>query len=165
MPYSIALNFEKGITLFFFTIVLFLSCKQEDKPYTTWAVYRGDKESTGYSALNQINKTNLTKLELAWTYHTGDAREGNRSNTECNPIIVNRMMYVSAPQVKLIAPDPATGKEIWKSDPFKKQKASGVAYTADEKLRIFDKQTGKLLWQCKISRRRLCHAICLYAGG
>ena len=126
MSYLIALNFEKEITLFFFTIALFISCTHDDKPYTTWAVYRGDKGSTGYSALNQINKTNLDKLELAWTYHTGDAREGNRSNIECNPIIVNKMMYVSSPQLKLIALDPASGKEIWKFDPFKKQEASGV---------------------------------------
>ncbi|MES1214753.1 MAG: pyrroloquinoline quinone-dependent dehydrogenase, partial [Bacteroidota bacterium] len=107
-------------------MLLLLSCHSADKPYTTWSVYRGDKGSTGYSALDQINKTNLDQLEVAWTYHTGDGREGNRSNIECNPIIVNGMMYVTSPQLKLIALNPLTGKEIWKFNPFVNEEASGV---------------------------------------
>lgn len=108
------------------TMAIFISCNQVDKPFTTWSVYRGDNGSTGYSALNQINKSNVDSLELAWTYHTGDAREGNRSTIECNPIIVNGMMYVTSPLLKLIALDPATGKEKWQFDPFKNKEATGV---------------------------------------
>jgi quinoprotein glucose dehydrogenase len=130
-------KFTKNISLYFFTLAILISCTHADKSFTTWDVYRGDKGSTGYSALSQINKNNLHKLELAWTYHTGDAREGNRSNIECNPIIANRMMYVTSPQLKLIALDPATGKEIWKFDPFKNQQPSGVnrgvTYWTDDK--------------------------------
>jgi len=116
----------KKISLHCFTIAVFISCTQSENPFTTWSVYRGDNGSTGYSALNQINKNNLDSLEVAWTYHAGDAREGNRSNIECNPIIVNGMMYVTSPKLKLIALDPSTGKENWKFDPFKNQEASGV---------------------------------------
>jgi len=123
--YLLARSFT-GKVLSSFLIVLFFSCKAKDKPYTTWSVYRGDKESTGYSALDQINKNNLDQLEVAWIYHTGDAREGNRSNIECNPIIVNGMMYGTSPELKLFALDPATGKEIWKFDPFKNMEATGV---------------------------------------
>ena len=123
---SIAAKLVKQISAYCLTTAVLISCKQADKPYTTWSVYRGDKGSTGYSALSQINKSNLGKLELAWTYHTGDAGEGNRSTMECNPIIVNGLMYVTSPQLKLIALDPATGKEKWKFDPFNAQVASGV---------------------------------------
>lgn len=123
---SIAAKLVKQISAYCLTTAVLISCKQADKPYTTWSVYRGDKGSTGYSALSQINKSNLGKLELAWTYHTRDAGEGNRSTMECNPIIVNGLMYVTSPQLKLIALDPATGKEKWKFDPFNAQVASGV---------------------------------------
>jgi len=126
IKHSIAAKFVKKISAYCLTTAVFISCKQADKPYTTWSVYRGDKGSTGYSALNQINKSNLGKLELAWTYHTGDASEGNRSTMECNPIVVNGLMYVTSPQLKLIALDPATGKEKWRFDPFNAQDASGV---------------------------------------
>jgi len=110
----------------FFSLVLVISCRGKDKPYTTWGVYRGDKASTGYSALEQINKTNLNQLEVAWEYHTADAREGNRSAIQCNPIIVNGMMYVTSPRLKLIALNPVTGKEIWKFNPFINEEATGV---------------------------------------
>ena len=107
-------------------VLLLMSCRQRQQPFTTWEVYRGDKGSTGYSALDQINRTNLDLLEVAWIYHTGDAREGNRSTIQCNPIVVNGMMYVTSPQLKLIALDPLHGKDIWQFNPFVDEEATGV---------------------------------------
>lgn len=109
-------------------IALFLTtlCCKQKQSHTTWSVYRGDKGSTGYTALNQINKENLHKLELAWTYHCGDASEGNRSTIQCNPIIVNNTMYVTSPQLKLIALNAKTGEELWRFDPFVNEEATGV---------------------------------------
>lgn len=110
-----------------FAVMILLSCNNSrQKPFTSWAVYRGDKGSTGYSALNEINRDNVGRLEVAWTYHCGDAREGNRSAIQCNPVVVNNMMYVTSPLMKLIALQPATGREIWKFDPFVNQEAKGV---------------------------------------
>ena len=112
--------------LYFSGCLLFiLSCKPKED-HTTWSVYRGDPANTAYSGLDQINKENVNQLEVAWTYHTGDAEEGNRSAIQCNPIIVNGMMYVTSPKLKLIALDPATGKEIWRFDPFTGTQSSGV---------------------------------------
>lgn len=91
-----------------------------------WAVYRGDAASTAYSSLDQINRETVGQLEVAWTYHTGDASAGNRSAIQCNPLVTNGMMYVTSPQLKVIALDPATGKELWKFDPFRGKEASGV---------------------------------------
>lgn len=96
------------------------------RQHADWPVYRGDKGSTGYAALSQINTGNLEQLEPVWSYHTGDARSGNRSTMQCNPIIVNGMMYVTSPQLKLIALEPATGKKIWTFDPFDGKTATGV---------------------------------------
>ena len=108
-------------------VCLFLtfSCNKKNS-HTAWSVYRGDAWSTAYSSLDQINKDNVNQLEVAWTYHTGDAEKGNRSTIQCNPIIVNGMMYITSPKVKLIALDPATGVERWKFDPFAKAQAAGV---------------------------------------
>lgn len=108
------------------SVLIFLSCEPKDNLYTTWSVYRGDQGNTAYSGLDQINSQNVQQLEVAWTYHTGDAEEGNRSTIQCNPIIANGKMYVTSPKLKLIALDPASGKESWKFDPFIGTEASGV---------------------------------------
>ena len=109
-------------------IVLFLtfSCGKDERAHSAWSVYRGDAANTAYSSLDQIRKENISQLQVAWTYHTGDAENGNRSAIQCNPIIVNGMMYVTSPKLKLIALEPATGKEIWKFDPFEGKQATGV---------------------------------------
>ncbi|MBX2923709.1 MAG: pyrroloquinoline quinone-dependent dehydrogenase [Chitinophagaceae bacterium] len=107
-------------------LVALCSCEPSSSPYNTWQVYRGDKASTGYSALSQINTTNLNQLKVAWTYRCGDAREGNRSAIQCNPIIVGNRMYLTSPRLKLIALDAGTGKELWKFDPFVNEEATGV---------------------------------------
>jgi quinoprotein glucose dehydrogenase len=106
--------------------VLIISCKQEKQSYSTWSVYRGDPGNSAYSSLDQINTGNVNRLEVAWTYHTEDADSGNRSTIQCNPIIVNGRMYVTSTKLKLIALEAATGKEIWKFDPFKGVEATGV---------------------------------------
>ena len=107
-------------------LVIIFSCNLTDEENVTWDTYRGDKSSSGYSRLDQINKNTLNKLEIAWIYHTGDASEDNRSTIECNPIIVNGLMYVTSPQLKLIALDPRSGKEKWIFDPFSGKESSGV---------------------------------------
>ncbi|MFT3947327.1 MAG: PQQ-binding-like beta-propeller repeat protein [Agriterribacter sp.] len=117
---------KPGIIVLVLLLILLAGCTSKQKEYTAWEVYRGDKGSTGYSALDQINKSNLHKLKLAWIYHSGDAREGNRSTIQCNPIIVNDIMYVTSPALKLIALHPASGKEIWRFDPFAGKEPSGV---------------------------------------
>ncbi|WP_228450601.1 pyrroloquinoline quinone-dependent dehydrogenase [Chryseolinea soli] len=110
----------------FFILVIATACRNNREAHTTWSVYRGDVGSTGYSTLDEITPENVDQLEVAWTYHTGDAREENRSAIQCNPIIVNGKMYVTSPQLKLIALDPGTGKELWKFDPFMNSEATGV---------------------------------------
>ena len=77
------------------------------KPYTTWTQYAGGSHSSQYTALDQINKNTVSKLEVAWTYPTGD-----RQYT-FNPIVVNGVMYVQAKSNSIVALDPATGKELW----------------------------------------------------
>jgi quinoprotein glucose dehydrogenase len=111
--------------LIFCCLALSCACTNESSHSNgEWSVYRGDKSGTAHSSLSHIDTTNVQQLKVAWTYHTGDSEE--RIPIQCNPIIVNGKMYVTSPKLKVIALDPATGKELWKFDPFKDTVASGT---------------------------------------
>ncbi len=105
-------------------ILLSFSCTTKENEYKTWSVYRGDIGNSAYSSLNQVNKENVFRLQVAWTYNTGDG--DNRSAIQCNPVIANGLMYITSPKLKVIALDPKSGKEVWKFDPFADTVASGV---------------------------------------
>lgn len=109
--------------LLFLIVPLLVSCGNENRSgqipidpaaYTEWNVTSGDKSNSKYSSLDQINKSNVSKLEVAWEYRTGDKTE--RSTIQANPIIVNGVMYISSPSLKIIALDARTGKEKWVFD-------------------------------------------------
>ncbi|HLG55198.1 MAG TPA: pyrroloquinoline quinone-dependent dehydrogenase [Vicinamibacterales bacterium] len=76
------------------------------KPYTTWTAYQGGAHSSQYSALDQINKSNVSQLEVAWTYPVS-------GNIVFNPIVVDNTMYVQGTGNAIVALDAATGKELW----------------------------------------------------
>jgi quinoprotein glucose dehydrogenase len=84
---------------------------QRSKPvqpdFKTWDQYLGGADSSQYSSLNQITKSNVGGLEVAWTYPTGEA------TSRFSPIIVDGVMYVLATNRAIVALDAATGKEIW----------------------------------------------------
>jgi quinoprotein glucose dehydrogenase len=80
-----------------------------------WPTYGGNPAGTRYSTLTQINRNNVEQLRTAWTYDTGDAFPD--SEMECQPIIVNGILYATTPKLRLIALDAATGKLRWQFDP------------------------------------------------
>ena len=55
---------------------------------------------------------------MAWIYRSGDARTNNLSQIQCNPLIVDGVLYGTSPGIKLFALDAATGRELWRFDPF-----------------------------------------------
>jgi quinoprotein glucose dehydrogenase len=73
-----------------------------------WRDYGGAEDSSQYSALQQINRSNVNKLEIAWIYPTGD-----NNKYFFNPIVVDGLMYVLAKNNSVIALDASTGKEVW----------------------------------------------------
>ena len=95
-----------------------------------WPVYGGQPANQHYSNLAQINRSNVNKLKVAWTYDTGE--EGG---LETSPLIVGRTLYAYTPSQKVIAVDAVTGKLLWKFDSGVKaeQPARGVAYWTDGK--------------------------------
>ncbi len=78
------------------------------QPHTTWSDYSGGPDSAQYSALGQINRSNVARLERVWTFPTGD-----HNKYFFNPLVVEGTMYVLAKNNSIVALDAATGKEIW----------------------------------------------------
>ena len=80
--------------------------------HRSWRDYGGASDAAQYSALNQINRSNVSKLQVAWTYPTGDDNK-----YFFNPLVVDGMIYVLAKNNSIVALDAATGKEIWALPP------------------------------------------------
>lgn len=83
-----------------------------------WPAHGGDPGHGQYSQAAQIAPDNVAHLEVAWTYRTGDARPDNRSQIQCNPIVVDGTLYGTSPQLKVFALDAATGAARWVFDPY-----------------------------------------------
>ena len=103
-------------------VLLLISCNSE-KPESknlslaTWQIKGGNAEATQYSSLDQITTANVGSLKLAWRYNSGEADTAkNRSQIQCNPIIVDGVVYGTSPTLKAFALDAATGQQIWRFD-------------------------------------------------
>jgi quinoprotein glucose dehydrogenase len=101
--------------------VLFLGCcvlgghvSAVGQDHTTWSDYGGGPDSSQYSALREINQTNVSKLQIAWVFPTGD---DNRYFF--NPVQAHGLAYVLAAHNSIVALNAETGKEVWvhKADP------------------------------------------------
>jgi quinoprotein glucose dehydrogenase len=77
--------------------------------HSTWNDYAGAPDAAQYSALDQINRSNVGRLQIAWSYPTGD---GNKYLF--NPLVVGRTMYVLADHNAIVALDAVSGKELWR---------------------------------------------------
>src|SRR5215475_12198525 len=80
--------------------------------YGAWRDYGGTSDSSQYSALRQVNKSNVSKLKVAWTYSTGD-----NTMYAFSPIVVDGVMFGFAKNNSIVALDARTGKEIWTHAP------------------------------------------------
>ena len=113
---------------------------EEKKEYKNWPTYQGDLGRNQYSPLKQIHSTNVGLLQVAWKYHTGDIR-GNRSQIQCNPIIIDNILYGTSPKIKLFALNAATGQLLWEFDPdldFMPHPNRGITYwRSGQDVRIF----------------------------
>ena len=85
-----------------------------------WPSYGGSVRGARHSPLAEIDTGTVKGLALAWTYHTGELgpefRTRNRRSLEVTPIVVDGTMYLITPLARIIALDPATGRERWRYD-------------------------------------------------
>src|SRR5205807_1619782 len=80
-----------------------------------WPVYGRDPQGTRYSPAAGVTRANVGRLQVAWTYRTGETEPGFRTDKptafEATPLVVDGTMYVGTPLGRVIALDPATGRE------------------------------------------------------
>ena len=79
-----------------------------------------------YSPLAQIDRTNVARLRVAWTFDTGDVHPG--SEMQCQPVVGDGVLYASTPTARVVALDAATGRLIWSFDPQPGRRATRVRH-------------------------------------
>ncbi|MEQ9443371.1 MAG: PQQ-binding-like beta-propeller repeat protein [Cyclobacteriaceae bacterium] len=113
-----------------FTIVVFNFCINAlmgQPHFQHWNVYKGDASSSSYSSLDQINQDNVSRLQVAWTFRPQDAPAGRRfGKYECNPIIVDTVLYATSARHWVYAINARTGEKIWSFDPFDGERGGGL---------------------------------------
>jgi quinoprotein glucose dehydrogenase len=131
-----------------------LAASLSAQDHKKWSDYAGAGDSAQYSALQQIDRSNVAKLQVAWSYSTGD---GNKYFF--NPVMVDGTLFVLAKNNAIVALDAATGKEIWThpADPdtkiitnrginyweSKDRSDRRLLYASNHRLRALDARTGK----------------------
>jgi len=115
-----------------------------------WQHYLGDERRSHYSPLAQIHRANVDQLEVAWTYDTGPL-EASLSQIQCNPIVVNGVLYGTSSRSHVFALDAETGRELWLFDPVRHGSAAqghnrGVVHWAGPGGGRIMAASGQYLW-------------------
>src|ERR1700686_2048188 len=76
-----------------------------------WPVYGGTPENNHFSSLTQINRKNVKRLRVAWTFDTEES-----GGLQTSPIVVDGVLYGLTPSQKAFALNAATGALLWKFD-------------------------------------------------
>ena len=122
----------------------------------SWPDYGGGADASQYSPLTQINRSNVSKLQRAWTYSTGDS-----NRYFFNPVMVDSTLYVLAKNNSIVALDAATGNEKWTFAPgadtkiitnrginyweSKDRKERRLLFASNHRLRAVDAVSGKAI--------------------
>ncbi len=125
-------------------LLLFFACAPLAASDAGWSAYGHDSGGTRYSPLKQVDVRNVSRLQAAWTYHTGALEPATDLNHkaafEATPILIEGTLYLTTPFNKVIALDPATGAEKWTYDPhidreadYSEVSSRGVAAWIDSK--------------------------------
>ena len=76
-----------------------------------WPAYGGTADQARYSPLKQISRTNVKRLQVAWTYDSGES-----GGLQTQPIVVNGVFYAYTPTHKAFALRASTGELLWTFD-------------------------------------------------
>ncbi len=138
---------------------------------SNWLMIRRTYNGWGYSPLNQINTTNVSKLRLVWSTITGESRVH-----EAAPLVNNGAMFISTPTGQVIAFDAKTGDILWRYRKVRPEGAvilhdvsRGVAlygdkvyYAAGEaELVALDVKTGRPVWTTTVADTKAGYYITL----
>ena len=127
-------------------VIIFCNYSSSDlkTDYNGWPTYAGTKDGNRYSSNVQIRPENVSHLQIAWIYSTHDKDTANRSQNQCNPIMVKGILYGISPRLKLFALNAATGAQQWIFDPAEEDTA-----TAHDDDAFYKVSRGVTYWQDK----------------
>ena len=130
------------------------SLEKLEKNFSNWKRSHGGYSSMRFSSLQKIDKYNVNKLKVAWTYKSNDGKK----SIQANPVVNDGLIYFPTPGNFIVCLDAASGNEIWKhkvSDGFWaakrgllvwydiKNKNYKLIFTNDDQLVMLDAKTGK----------------------
>jgi quinoprotein glucose dehydrogenase len=98
-----------------FLLFAFSAASGQDAAYRSWPAYGGGPDHIRYSRLAQITPANVAQLREAWRFDSGDEFTG--SEMQCNPVVVNGVLFATTPKLHTVALDARTGRLIWRFDP------------------------------------------------
>ena len=144
--------------------------KDAGKTGEDWITYNAGWSEQRFSPLDQINASNIGRLGLAWSAGIPAAGGRAQNRQEGTPLVSNGILYSIAPWSVVYAIDARTGKEVWHQDPDVNQKVwqsriccgvvnRGIALyqgkiiapVIDGRLRALDAETGKIVWETRVS--------------
>lgn len=133
-----------------------------DNNNSNWLMYGRTYDSQRYSPLKQINKGNVGKLKVEWSFQTGVL-----DGFECTPLIIDGIMYITTPWNHAFALDCKTGSRLWH---YEKSLPDNLALccdavnrgfaawgdrlymtTLDAHLICLDRHTGEEIWDVPIT--------------
>lgn len=145
-----------------FSLLALLSQAQVLARDADWPSYGMDYSNRRYVNNQQINKSNVSKLQTAWSYQSGV-----KATFQATPIVVDRVMYVSLPFNHVVALDAVTGKQLWRYHHERKKGyalccgpanrgvavSGGLVYmgTVDARLIALEAKSGKVVWDIEVA--------------
>jgi alcohol dehydrogenase (cytochrome c)/quinohemoprotein ethanol dehydrogenase len=138
-----------------------------------WTRNGGDADEQRYSKLNQVTVDNVGQLGLAWY-----AEIPERGGYQSTPLVIDGVIYMTAPWSSLYAFDARSGKQLWKVDPQAPREIAatsiccnisnrGAAYadgkiiwgTIDGRLMAVDAKTGQKVWEARVADPKQFYSI------
>jgi quinoprotein glucose dehydrogenase len=107
-------------------------------PSRAWPAHGGGPQGIRYSTLGQINRTNVRRLEVAWTFDSGE-----QGGLQASPIVIDGVVYTTTPKHHVVALDAAAGTLLWKFDsgiPLSGANRGVTYWQSGEERRVFTGQ-------------------------
>jgi len=143
---------------------------EADREPGNWLTYSGSYNSQRHSRLEQINRDNVSELEMKWAFQMRTLED-----VETSPLVVDGIMYLTEPPSNAHAVDTRTGRTFWsytrelpdETHTCCGQVNRGLAMlgeklylgTVDAYLVALDSKTGSVLWEVEVADRLAGYSI------
>jgi quinoprotein glucose dehydrogenase len=129
-------HFQNIILIYLSAIMLSACSDNKEIPASSWPTFGHDVSNNKFSALTDIDTSNVTQLQEVWRYEDSEGGGG----VYFNPVMMDNRVIGLMPSNKLVAMDAATGKMLWEFVPdtsYIPNWSKGLTYHPGEPDRIF----------------------------